>query len=746
MNGKEMQMEIGAVQSESREMEIEEQDEANPALDELLSVVSLDSPLTVEDHAGNRLSISKQQFIEYYMPKDATKAEKFHCYQAVRASGLSLLIPGECYFFKTGDGPIRLFTGYPAYLRRAYANGLESIEKPEIEFAEDGLPVSCTITLKIKDRPDFAWTTYFDEVAGTVAGGKLNKRWEKAPIFQLIKCSTTNNLRFSGLVDFTLPYTVDEMPDPIAEGFRTLTQEQLSAREDDQGTDDAETSDLAVKEVSATHHQIDLTPLRKSYFATVVPKKEDGEVVSPGLFRDDDQRHRWQLHISGAASASDWGMEDYAEAFRLINSEEAAKWIAEDNKPEPDPPEDAEVIQEPEEPDPEAKGSPQEGQMTEAETAEFFRKESEEGKEITEEQLEAEPEDPEELKQLRVQFLSLCVEKFKTIEERDAWMVINVSPLARDEWNIEIYKRGIERMSELPSISASENAVERLDNEADKAHEVNVQKAVQDLLANPTMNLFSNFLDLGKQKFPTKAERDEWITKNLGKSTLNDPWSREDYARGIVLLRYLPDVQGSAENEQKSTESENKTTDSPEPQSENQDAESGNLAQILTKETHEAVRTLVMLSDKYPMMRSAEFRARAAEIIGHKYGEFKKIREEEGKLILAALQEESVSGIEEPRDDGADPNADKELVPEDVLTNEQKALIEHYVIMMPERFRMGTEVVRGFITATIKKVEPSFRYSAIGKLTEAQATIVIQAQKDFIREEADKFNAANGGT
>ncbi|MHC4608700.1 MAG: hypothetical protein ACYTAF_17490, partial [Planctomycetota bacterium] len=88
----------------------------------------------------------------------------------------------------------------------------------------------------------------------------------------------------------------------------------------------------------------------------------------------------------------------------------------------------------------------------------------------------------------------------------------------------------------------------------------------------------------------------------------------------------------------------------------------------------------------------------------------------------------------------ADPHADKELIPEDVLTDEQYELIKHHVEMMPDRFRMGTEAVRSFITAAIKQVDPSFSYSTIRGLTQAHGDIVIQAQKDFIRAEADKYN------
>ncbi|KKL25691.1 hypothetical protein LCGC14_2402760, partial [marine sediment metagenome] len=303
------------------ETQEEEQAEESP-LESLLGKVDLSAPLEVEDYRGNLVQVPKDKFIQYYMPPNASPEEAFHCMQAVRATGLNLFAPGECYFFKTGEGPVKLFTGYMAYLRKAYAAGLEHIQKPDIDFGDDpsGYPVSCTITIKIKGRDDMEWTTWFSEVAGTMKEG-LNKRWKKAPIQMLIKCAIVNILRLSGLVDFTMPYTIDEMDDPVMDGYRTLTQEQLD-------TLGVEEEPPTPGKVTADYHK-PIDEWRKAYHATWRDE---------GIFADDDQRHAWENDIFGKTS-SEFDFTEYRQAFKEFDSGRAAQWVKDNRaKPEPDPP------------------------------------------------------------------------------------------------------------------------------------------------------------------------------------------------------------------------------------------------------------------------------------------------------------------------------------------------------------------------------------------------------------------------
>lgn len=302
------------------ELEIEETEEKENALESLLSKVDLNDPVLVDDARGNEVAITKEQFISYYMPPTASQLEAFHCFQQVRASGLNLLIPGECYFFKTGEGPVQMFTGYKAYLRLAYANGLVHIQQPELVFDEiTGLPVSCTITLEIEGRENFTWTTWYSEVVGE-SQGKPNKRWLKAPNQMTIKCSVTNTLRMSGLADFSLPYVVEEMGDPVADGFRTLTEEQLDAHGVETDRWKAAPHKMVDKErfeeailgtVDAADHQVDLSPFRKTYF---------GALEKRVMLWEDSDRRTWQEEQGLPASTSDWTVEDYAKAMDIIHT------------------------------------------------------------------------------------------------------------------------------------------------------------------------------------------------------------------------------------------------------------------------------------------------------------------------------------------------------------------------------------------------------------------------------------------
>lgn len=313
-NQKRNEPQMGAVQSESKSPDEEKSELLEAVLEK--TELTLDSPIEIAMGDGRTLSIPKLKFIEYYLPKDATQAEKFHCFNQTRASQLSPLIQGECHYFRTGGRPLRLFTGYPVYLRKAYAAGMKHIEEPDLTFDEAGDPVSCTITIHIGgDRPAFSWTTYFSEVVG-MTGTVRNSRWLKAPIFQFIKCATVNTLRWSGLVDFSLPAIQAEMEsEPAAENMRSIPQEMIDRYEE-----------ITPGEVSASGHQMDLSPLRIKYFT---------KLQDPGIFDNDEQRHKWQEEIIGCISVSDWNLENYMKADDEIESGRIHQWV-QDSKAKPE--------------------------------------------------------------------------------------------------------------------------------------------------------------------------------------------------------------------------------------------------------------------------------------------------------------------------------------------------------------------------------------------------------------------------
>jgi hypothetical protein len=259
-------------------------------------IIAPDAPLVVQDQQGNQIAISNGQFMSYYC-KGATTEELFHCFNQTRATGLNPMIPGECYYFRTGDRPMSLFVGYPVYLRKAREAGLENLS---FEFDDDANPSKCTVTLTIKGREPFIWPTWFDEVAATTRDGQLNARWRKAPRQMFIKCSVVNTIRMSLLADFTLPYTVEEMDDPVVQGYRTITQAQLDAHEEE----------ATLGEVTAETHQVDMTPFRKKYFKAL----KDREMLQDNA----ENRKEWQKNATGKASTSDWGIDEYALAMDLL--------------------------------------------------------------------------------------------------------------------------------------------------------------------------------------------------------------------------------------------------------------------------------------------------------------------------------------------------------------------------------------------------------------------------------------------
>jgi hypothetical protein len=169
------------------------------------------------------------------------------------------------------------------------------------------------VTLTIKGREPFIWPTWFDEVAATTRDGQLNARWRKAPRQMFIKCSVVNAIRMSLLADFTLPYTVEEMDqEPVIPGYRSITQTQLDAHE----------GEATLGEVTATTHQVDMTPFRKAYFKALSER---------GLFQggEDQERRDWQFEVTGKESITEWDVNDYSTMMDVVQ---------EYPKIDPDPP------------------------------------------------------------------------------------------------------------------------------------------------------------------------------------------------------------------------------------------------------------------------------------------------------------------------------------------------------------------------------------------------------------------------
>lgn len=302
-----------------------QEEEQEDALKSLLNKVDMSAPLEIPMDSGQILTITQEQFISYYLPLDATRTEKAKCFNETRAAGLNPAIRGDCHYFKTGGGPLSLFVGYHVYVRKAYANGLTHIHKPELIYDDEtGALESCIITLEIEGRPDFIWETWLSEVVSEKSKGVPNARWDKAERQMLIKCSVTNIFRMAGIASIgILPPIPDEMPDFSAPGYRTLTQEQLGAHAE------PEEEEITAGVVSADYHE-DTTRHRKIY---------RGKIAEREVFADDAHRKQWQLEIIGKESTADWASVDFVNAVAEIESGSAEQWVQDKQpKPDPDPP------------------------------------------------------------------------------------------------------------------------------------------------------------------------------------------------------------------------------------------------------------------------------------------------------------------------------------------------------------------------------------------------------------------------
>ena len=465
-----------------------QEEEKSGILDQLLAKVDMSAPLEIPMDSGQILTITQEQFISYYLPPDATRAEKAKCFNETRAAGLNPAIRGDCHFFKTGGGPLSLFVGYHVYVRKAYANGLNHIHKPELVYdKETGALDSCIITLEIEGRPEFIWETWLSEVVAE-RNGQPNSRWQKAERQMLIKCSVTNTFRMAGIASIgILPPTMDEMPDFSAPGYKNLTQEQLAAH-------DIEPADATPGEVTASTHQIDLSPLRRNY---------RGKIAEREIFTDDTQRKMWQSEIIGKASTTDWGAEDFMNAVSEIESGRCELWV-QDNKPKPDP------------------ESPKGAKPEDATGADA--------------NLEAMPDMPP-----KPTFLAEGEKRFADIKDFEAWCKERISPLPWDEWTDANFEVALPRLLEVPLLAAQDATNEPTQPEP-QAKQEKEQASVPAPLSAATKESIKQALEaFGDRRYQTikslsfKARAAEAIERDV--DTIGISELTED--EGLIVLESL---------------------------------------------------------------------------------------------------------------------------------------------------------------------------------------------------------------
>jgi len=500
-------------EEEQTTTEAQEETKSN-VLASLLAKVDMSDPLEIPMDSGQILTITQEQFISYYLPVDATRAEKAKCFNETRAAGLNPAIRGDCHYFKTGGGPLALFVGYHVYIRKAYANGLNHIHKPELVYDEEtGELDSCVVTLDIEGRPEFTWETWLSEVVAE-RNGQPNTRWVKAKRQMLIKCSVTNTLRMAGIATLgILPPTMDEMPDFSAPGHRTLTQDQLDAH----GL--PEQGEATPGVVTAADHQIDMSPFRKSYFKALAER---------GIFQDDDERKEWQLEAVGKASTTEWTVEDYSQMMDIIH---------EIPKTDPDPPSTGGVQKPTEKTTGEIVGEDWAGSADKAMDAAM-------GVTGGDKFLEGLPDVPEEhldspKEKVKEEFLRLLEKIFDRPDHRSNWCRINLFPIEGiDKWAMSAFETGVKMLIEFAAEkptddtgggNTQEDAKDGQEQGEADAEQAKMSKATRRILID-LVNDFPEgvYQTVRSQAFKKRAQEviDRWI-QNVGDLS-------EDEAKALI--------------------------------------------------------------------------------------------------------------------------------------------------------------------------------------------------------------------
>lgn len=685
----------------------EQVEEQEPdALESLLEKVSLRDPLEIDMADGRKLEITKDEFIAYYLPKDATNAEKFHCFNQTRAAALNPLIQGQCHYFRTGDRPLSLFTGYAVYLEKAYASGLLHIGLPvHVVNETTGLPVSSTITIQIKDRPDFTWTTRFSEVVALYKDAP-NKRWAKAPFQMLDKCTLVNIFRLCGLVSFKLPYVIEEMGEPIANGYRSITVEQLADYEEQEGQEGA-----SVGEVSAANHQVDTSGFRVEYFKTL--KRLGLE------FETDEQRQDWQEQNIGTRHVNDLDTPQWIAIMGMMVD------IANEINREPDPP------------------SGQKPEETEGEHAEKTDRET--GGSLEELAESFPPESGSSAYQAaKIAYVKalLDADRFPTSADQAKWEMENFEKEAKD-FNLAEFSKAtallFEFMREKPENSS------------------------------PTEDLKLEFNEKANLMFDTEDDLRRWEVSVIGVADVNE-WDPDQLRTAILemtdyteldpvereyrslKLHYEERIVGKFADDtaqavwqttasQKSSDTEQWGIEHYEMAHKRLDAEEAAMEDVpptgmpdgtlkITDETKTAIKEALARfpemknsSRKYKTYKSLAFKEFASKVLEEECTSINVLLDSDAQLVLNALNSELDSV-------GVAQGSSLFLV-RDEQFNEMEDLVEN---RMPDRFQkdIKSSAMRGLIGTVIGNCP----YASIRDLTENEAGDVLLAMKDMIQDEA----------
>jgi phage recombination protein Bet len=235
-------------------------------------------PITVE---VEQIPINMEQVRKYIAPT-GTQQELFMFMGTARTYGLNPF-KREIHFIKYGNKDASFVVGFEVYLKRAERSGKLKWWGVEIEKDSFGEKAVCTIIRSDWEKP-FVWEAYREEF------DKKQSTWNVMPYFMLKKVAIGQAFRLAFPDELGgMPYVREELPYAPNNGQMVQHVDDIPAIE----------SVEKVRNVRAD---------QESYFGR-----------ANLVFKNDDERHRWQKEFIGKESTETWENDDYDLANELLN-------------------------------------------------------------------------------------------------------------------------------------------------------------------------------------------------------------------------------------------------------------------------------------------------------------------------------------------------------------------------------------------------------------------------------------------
>lgn len=251
------------------------------------------------------LELTKEQVRKFLAP-NASDQELFMFMGIARSYNLDPF-KREIYFIKYGSERAQIVVGYEVYLKRAELTG--KMDGWEYEFDDEKNPTKVTVTIHRKDwGHPFKHTVYAEEFnRRIVKGGNLIPKggnWDLMPRFMLMKVGVGQAFRLCFPTDMGgLPYTEEEAYS-IAQG-----QGQIPETE-------AEEVEFEPVEVEVAPDVGPADELNKARSKGGLHR--DYMKLAAAYFKDEADRHQWQLETVGKESTKEWSPQEYLAATQLL--------------------------------------------------------------------------------------------------------------------------------------------------------------------------------------------------------------------------------------------------------------------------------------------------------------------------------------------------------------------------------------------------------------------------------------------